>query len=258
MADGFHWSTTVVGATLMVKQLVRRRFYLVLAVVQPLLYLTIAGLLAQDQSYLPGAAVGAGVMGMWSATLFGAGGALDRGRWQGTLEHLLITPAPLVYPVLGMCFGAASLGLLSMATALVTAWVAFGLTLPLTELLLVAGATVVALFGMGALGILTTSVFLLARQARALSNLLEYPVWICSGLLLPADTLPSVLRWIGFLFTPTWAARLLDEAVRGNVGSMAAPVCWLVLLTVAYFAAGLVLLGRIEFVVRRRGDLSFI
>ena len=35
------------------------------------------------------AALGAGLMGIWSATLFGSGGAIQWQRWQGTLEILV-------------------------------------------------------------------------------------------------------------------------------------------------------------------------
>ena len=35
------------------------------------------------------AALGAGLMGIWSSTLFGSGGAIQWQRWQGTLEILI-------------------------------------------------------------------------------------------------------------------------------------------------------------------------
>ena len=41
------------------------------------------------------AALGAGVLGIWSSTLFGSGGAIQWQRWQGTLELLVAAPPPL-------------------------------------------------------------------------------------------------------------------------------------------------------------------
>ena len=42
------------------------------------------------------AALGAGMMGIWSSTLFGSGGAIQWQRWQGTLELLVASPPPFV------------------------------------------------------------------------------------------------------------------------------------------------------------------
>jgi hypothetical protein len=41
------------------------------------------------------AALGAGMMGIWSSTLFGSGGAMQWQRWQGTLELRVAAPPPL-------------------------------------------------------------------------------------------------------------------------------------------------------------------
>ena len=39
------------------------------------------------------AALGAGLMGIWSTTLFGSGGVIQWQRWQGTLELVVAAPA---------------------------------------------------------------------------------------------------------------------------------------------------------------------
>ena len=41
-------------------------------------------------------ALGAGLMGIWSSTLFGSGGAIQWQRWQGTLELLVAAPPPFI------------------------------------------------------------------------------------------------------------------------------------------------------------------
>ena len=40
------------------------------------------------------------MMGIWSSTLFGSGGALQWNRWQGTLELLVGAPPPFIVVLL--------------------------------------------------------------------------------------------------------------------------------------------------------------
>ena len=49
----------------------------------------------KEEGTLLYAALGAGLMGIWSSTLFGSGGAIQWQRWQGTLEVACRRPVPL-------------------------------------------------------------------------------------------------------------------------------------------------------------------
>ena len=62
------------------------------------------------------------------------------------------------------------------------------------------------------MGLLMASSFILYRHANALSNLLEYPVWIATGLLFPIALLPGWVRPISWLLAPTWGI----EAIRAR------------------------------------------
>ena len=46
-----------------------------------------------------------------------------------------------------------------------------------------------AVLSLGALGMLIATTFVLYRHANALGNLLEYPIWLVAGLLVPIATL---------------------------------------------------------------------
>ena len=66
---------------------------------QPVIFATIAFYMFQAggrSGTLLYAALGAGMMGIWSTTLFGSGGALQWKRWQGTLELLVGAPPPFI------------------------------------------------------------------------------------------------------------------------------------------------------------------
>ena len=165
------------------------------------------------------AALGAGMMGIWSSTLFGSGGALQWNRWQGTLELLVGCAAavrssyccrsrsrprsPALYALVAtLVWGRIFFG----DPAALRAPGAFAVALP---------ATVVAL---GLMGLLMASSFVLYRHANALSNLLEYPVWIATGLLFPIALLPGWVRPISWVLAPTWGSgRSAHAALGGDV-----------------------------------------
>src|SRR4026208_1955596 len=91
------------------KGLAQSSFFLVIGVITPVVLATIAFYLfqsgGQSESLLC-AALGAGLMGIWSTTLFGSGGAIQWQRWQGTLELLIAAPTPFVCVLLPLTLAA--------------------------------------------------------------------------------------------------------------------------------------------------------
>ena len=66
------------------------------------------------------------------------------------------------------------------------------------------------------LGLLLASTFVLYRNANAFSNLLEYPVWLATGLLVPLTLLPGWVEPISWVLSPTWGMRAIREAAFGG------------------------------------------
>jgi hypothetical protein len=62
---------------------------------------------------------------------------------------------------------------------------------------------------LGMLGLVMASTFVLYRQATAFSNLLEYPVWLVSGLLIPISLLPGWVEPISWLLIRLTAGLML-------------------------------------------------
>ena len=65
-------------------------------------------------------------------------------------------------------------------------------------------------------GALLASTFILYRHANALSNLLEYPVWIASGLVFSTSILPAWTRPISWVLPPYWGVLALRHAALGG------------------------------------------
>src|SRR5437899_3832317 len=112
------------------KNLTNSTFFLLIAVLQPVIFASIAFFMFKSGSR-PGtllyASLGAGVMGIWSSTLFGSGGAIQWARWQGTLEALVAAPAPFLLVLLPMTLATATVGLYSLVATLVFGRLCFGI-----------------------------------------------------------------------------------------------------------------------------------
>ena len=78
---------------------------------------------------------------------------------------------------------------------------------------------------LGLMGLLMASSFILYRHANALSNLLEYPVWVATGLLFPLALLPGWVAPISWLLAPRWGIDAIrHSALGGSVCLVAAAV----------------------------------
>ncbi|HET6381161.1 MAG TPA: ABC transporter permease [candidate division Zixibacteria bacterium] len=222
-------------------------FFILTAILQPVIFASIAfflfragGANAGEQTLLF-AALGTGMMGVWSTTLFGCGGAIQWHRWEGTLELLVAAPSRYDMVLLGQTLGAATFGFYSIVATLIWGMVLFGMPLNAAYPLLLPVALAVAIVSLGCLGMLLATSFVLYRHANALSNLLEYPIWIVTGMVVPLAALPGWLGPISWVLVPTWAM----EAIRGSAMGASPPllaigIC-LVLATVYYLLARRVL-----------------
>ncbi|MGZ8694967.1 MAG: ABC transporter permease [Gaiellaceae bacterium] len=84
--------------------------------------------------------------------------------------------------------------------------------------------------------------FVRYRTAWALGNLLEYPVWLVCGFLVPIALLPDWVRPISWLLAPTWGMSAIRESALGVTPWPDAVMC--LALGGAYVALGVVVLER--------------
>jgi ABC-2 type transport system permease protein len=200
------------------------------------------------------ASLGAAVYGIWSSTLFGSGGAIQWQRWQGTLELGVASPPSMGLLYLPFTLANAFTGMYALAATLLWGRIAFGVPLHLAhpwQFALALPATVVAL---GLMGLVLASTFILYRYANAMSNLLEYPVWIASGLLFSTSLLPGWTRPISWILPPYWGVLALRHAALG--GQVWGPLALVVALGAVYGAIATVTFGIFETRARARATLS--
>jgi ABC-2 type transport system permease protein len=95
----------------------------------------------------------------------------------------------------------------------------------------------------------------LARNANAFSNLLEYPIWLATGLLVPLTLLPAWVGPISWVLAPTWGMEAIRDAALGG-GTAWPEIGMCVMLGVVYFLLGAVCLRNFERLARQRATLS--
>jgi ABC-2 type transport system permease protein len=240
-----------------VKNLTMSGFFMLNAAILPIFYATIAYYMFRTGSR-PGsllfASLGAGMMGIWSSVLFGSGGLIQWQRWQGTLEYVIGVPTRLILVILPMTLATASIGLYSLASTLLWGWLIFDLPLDLVHPVWFVVALPAAIIALGLLGLVLASTFILLRNANSMSNLLEYPVWLVTGLLIGLSLLPGWTRPISWVLAPTWGIRAIREAALGGDPATAVAVC--LGLGAVYLVIGHFTLGYFEERARKSATLA--
>jgi ABC-2 type transport system permease protein len=239
------------------KTLSMSTFFILTSSIQPVIFASIAFFMFRAGHRAPTllyAAIGAGLMGIWSATLFGSGGAIQWQRYQGTLELLAAAPVPLVLVLVPLTLATATIGVYSLTATLLWGWLLFDIPLRVVHPLELALAIPATVLGLGLLGLVLASSFVLYRHANALANLLEYPVWLVTGLLVPVSQLPGWTRPIAWALAPTWGVRAIREAALGGRPLPSILAC--VALAAGYAAAGTLLLRYFDRLARDRATLA--
>ena len=245
------------GFALHLKMMMRSSFDGFLGVLWPLFFSTLAFLMfragAGGES-LVFASFGAAVMGIWSSTSTSAGQAMQRERWHGTLELLVSAPVHFATVLLPVTVAMSAMGLYSMVATLLLSRFVFGVDLPFEHPAAFAFAVVATVVSIGAMGFLLAVSFVRYRTAWALGNLLEYPVWLIAGFLVPIALLPGWVRPISWLLAPTWGVAAIRDAASG--GGAWPEIAMALGLGVVYLAIGIAVLETVLASARRAGSLA--
>jgi ABC-2 type transport system permease protein len=246
-----------IGWVLHFKMLSQSAFDGLLGVLWPLFFATVAFFMFSSGAggeTLVYASFGAAVMGIWSATSTSAGSAMQRERWHGTLELLVAAPTHFALVLLPVTIAMTTIGLYSMVATLAWGRLAFGIEVPLDHPFAFAAALVATVVSLGALGFLLAVAFVRYRTAWALGNMLEYPVWLVGGFLVPLSLLPGWVRPISWALAPTWGVDAIREAALGGGAWPEIGLC--LALGAAYVAIGTLVLHTALRAARQDGSLA--
>lgn len=239
------------------KMLMRSSFNSWLGVLYPLFFATVAFFIYRhgtNGAALGPVALGAAVMGVWTATSVSASSALQRERRLGTLELLVAAPTHLAFVLLPVTLATSTIGLYCIVATLLWARLVFGIHVPVTHPLPFALGIVGIVVTIGSLGFLMAVAFVRSRRAWAIGAVTEYPIWLICGFLVPISLLPGWVRPISWVLGPTWGMRAIHAGAFGGNGLPDVAMCFA--LAAVYVAAGVAVLGTVLTSARKRASLS--
>jgi ABC-2 type transport system permease protein len=240
------------------KQESRNPFFLYILIGTPLIYATMAYFLFRggtESTTLAAAAVGTGMMGIWSLTTTAAAAALHFRRRIGMLELLVAAPVPFWAVLAPITIAISAVGIYSLLASLLYTWLLFGVSLPIEDWWTFAVAVPASILSIGMLGFMLSAAFVRFRAAWAVGNLFEFPVWTICGLLIPIAVLPGWVEPVSWVFAPTWGMNALRDAALGTASAWD-DVAMCLALSVAYGTLGAVLLRVFLRSARRRATLA--
>ncbi len=203
------------------------------------------------------AVIGAGMIGIWNNNLWTSGSIVQDERRSGTLEFLVASPTSLEIILLGKSLSNALASILALALTFVTGMVVYRLPLEIDQPLAFLGAILLTLVAMTMLGLLLGSLFVLARAAGQLSTVLNYPIFILSGLTFPLTVLPIWIRPVSYGLVSTWGnLSLASAAGLASEWTITTTYLALIVLSALYFVIGHYLYRLIDRLVREQGGLQ--
>lgn len=230
-------------------------------VVQPMIYAIVVYMMFKNsgiENFTAYVVLGTGILSLWSSICFSSAGDIERERYMGTLEIITSAPASFKTIVFGKIVGNTILGLMSMVITSVFVVVVFGEGLTIANPVLFVVALIISLLSFMAISMLIAPCFTLSRNSRALMNCLEYPIYILCGVLFPIEVLPTWIRPLSYVLSPTWAVKILRHSSLG-VTDMREFILQLIILSiimVIYFVVALRMFDRIDRETRIKATLG--
>jgi ABC-2 type transport system permease protein len=157
----------------------------------------------------------------------------DNEKQQGTMEHLLVSPANRFAMYLGRGLIPILISLATATVGIVYAVELFGVPLASSSIPSVAVSVVLTAFAMVGFGLLLGGVALYLRTSIILGNIFLFIGLLLSGVNFPASQLPLALQYIGYGYPLTWGLLAVRDSVAGDPLGTTAIVWGIVALAAA-------------------------
>jgi ABC-2 type transport system permease protein len=243
----------------------RERSWMLFDTFLPLLgvaaYVFVYRALDAPPAYIGFVVLGGAMTAFWLNVLWSMASQLYWDKDQGNLELYVVSPAPLSGILLGMALGGMFMSGLRAATILVLGTFLFGVSWSVTSTWLLLAVFVVTLAALYGMGMMFASVFLVAgREAWHLSNLLQEPIYLVSGLYFPVRALGYWVATAASIIPLTLGLDAMRQLLfSGSVTmgflSVQRELAILVVLTVVFLVVAAYALDRLEVIGRRDGRL---
>jgi ABC-2 type transport system permease protein len=179
----------------------------------------------------------------------------------GTLETLMMTPTPLTHVIMGRTLFNCLLGLLDALIVFLLAEVVLDASVTLVDPAAFFLALLLTLLSLSTVGLLFSGLFVFTRASSAVMQILEFPIYMLCGAILPVTALPEVLRPISCAIAPSWGVDALRVSAGLEVGNpmgwgFAADIMAMLAISVAYLALSVMVFRCLDRKARTVGALG--
>jgi len=194
---------------------------------------------------------------LWSSSIWGSGYAIQDERDSGTSASLFLTPVSRVAVVAGYGLGSFIWFIPSFIALGLLAWIT-GASFNISDPLAVAASVVTLCLASLAAGFTFSGIFILTRRGNLVANVIQSPVYLLGGLLVPLSALPDWLRPFSNALPLTNAVVALRAStlLGSSLQSVSQPILFSLIASAVWFLIGLVGLWRVEDVAKRTGQLD--
>lgn len=202
--------------------------------------------------------LGSGFMALWSSIVFSSASDINRERFYGTLEIIFVTPVPFAVILIGKIIGNTIWGFLSMVISFVYLVLIFQVEITIPNPLIFIGSLFLVLCSLTVFAFFLALAFTLSRQAEALMNCIEYPIYLICGFLFPVSILPIWVHPISYSLPPTWAIELLrvTSTKESGLHAIETSVLGLIIITLVYLLLAIFCYRAVEKKARIHGKLG--
>jgi ABC-2 type transport system permease protein len=200
----------------------------VIPLTQMIFFAFVAQLAANPTSSIAFVVVGNAVATVTYSSVFSVCQTTDSEKQQGTMEHILVSPANRMALYFGRGVIPILISLATVSVALTYAVVLFHVAFVPSAVLPLAVSIVLTAFAMVGFGLLLGGVALYLRTSIILGNIFLFLGLLLSGANFPLSNLPLPLQWIGDLLPLTWGIAAVRAGLNGAPLSQLLPLWGLV------------------------------
>ncbi len=201
--------------------------------------------------------LGQSIFSFFTAMNWRTGMSIERERWYGTLEAVLVTPVNrIVWLMAEAVFGIVDSGWMVFVTFIVASML-FGISLSPAAPLALVVTLALTLLAMIALGIFLAGFYVMTRAAGPLSIAFQAPMRFFTGTSFPVSALPTALQYVSYAIPVTYGLDAVRKALLtgASLGDLSSELSLLFVFTVIVSVAGGLLMRGAEAMAKRSGTL---
>jgi ABC-2 type transport system permease protein len=200
----------------------------VIPLTQMFFFAFVAQLASNPTSSIAFVVVGNAVATVTYSSVFSVCQTTDSEKQQGTMEHILVSPANRMALYFGRGVVPILISLGTVSVALTYAVVLFHVPFAASSILSLAVSIVLTAFAMVGFGLLLGGVALYLRTSIILGNIFLFLGLLLSGANFPLTNLPLPLQYIGRILPLTWGIAAVRAGLNGAPLSQLLPLWGLV------------------------------